>query len=190
MIPIVDYERTALVEEDPYRGNTQGIRSACVEITEEGEVSLETYSPGQGMSALKWHGCTLSIPLLDCADAEDVVSVLRGEKGQALLRCVIGGHSVEYSGCRYMAHTTDAAADALFKLEQLLKDVEIVGVWHAGDWLAPATDHTLGLTASTTDEQIEKMADECKSCFASDCPTEVLLGDMAEVLRWRRDQID
>src|SRR5690606_6095881 len=91
-----------------------------------------------------------------------------------------------WDGNNHVCRMTDDAMMADGELERLLRDYPHVhgGAWDAGDWLYEAYESgDLGLTAETTDEELEALAErwEQEARDAGIC----LLGTIEALTEWR-----
>jgi hypothetical protein len=186
---IADIDREYFCELDPYRQDTNGLCGGRVLLDlSDHTVDVDTYSPGQGTSSRIWHGevCTIGLP--DCADGDDVTATLRRDDVQALIARVFEGSDVERDNSyNWVGSLTADAESALDELSSILSNVDTVDCWLAGDWLAQTSDKELGITADTTDEEIEAIAADLEIAAKSD--SIFLLDSTDRDLTWRRDRL-
>lgn len=106
-----------------------------------------------------------------------------------LIKRVLAGGTVEWDG-NNMAGSLDDDARAAF--DELVQDLENTNEnpWSlqtCSDWYGNNSVSELGLTVETTDEEIEKLAEEYEADAKGD--SVILADDLADYLKIRRDEL-
>src|ERR1019366_7367420 len=140
----------------PGQINLQG---AYIELDcETGVLSADTDGEiGGGMPFAVWHGRTLRWPCP--ALTADAANALLSEVAP-LAEKVLAGYEIDYDGNNSIGKfLTDYARDAALDINILCSDCDgdTLSVLDAGDWLL---DPPAELTAGTTDDEIEALADK------------------------------
>ena len=142
-------------------------------LTEEGELYLHTrrYVGGDATPAPEWHRRTLAWDVLR-GPAELNVTVLRrdlepGGPLHDLLELVATGHALVWNGNNHVGVLDADASQADEELRARLADdpdrySTRRTVWDAGDYLA-AEQHVPGLTADTTDAELDQVAERLET---------------------------
>lgn len=110
---------------------------------------------------------------------------LEGKDGQELLTTICDNHSVEWDGHNNRGTLNDAGHLALMTLMDALDTVTGgIEAWDVGDWLEMADSDSLGITPTTTPDELR----EITSTIVADAKAEGvhLLGDLTAYLEQRQ----
>jgi len=160
-----------LIEQDPFR---QGqVKPVQVWLDPGARTCrLETYSPGQGVPESEWHGRVLALPVQTdggaAVDAPALVEWLRGEDGQDLLARICAGHEERWDGSNHVGHLDEDALEAQYELESKLDsapglDGVMAGVISPDDWASRGVLESMGLMASSTDDECAAIASKIEA---------------------------
>lgn len=127
-----------------------------------------------------WYGRTININLDDVfddnpyafsrPDPQSLRIFLEGERAQGLLARVCGGHSIEWDGNNMVGCTTQDANNAIDELLEAIKtEVKFFDyvLWSAERWFQNIDANGLGITKTTADDEIARIA-ASEDSFARD----------------------
>ena len=148
-------------------------------------------SIGPGTPFRVWHGRTLrwAIPALTTEAAEGLL-----EEILPLAQRVVEGYQCRWDGSNHVGRLTEAAAEAAEAIRDLCdrnwSESEVLSVWEASDWYGQCGSGAylagqLGLTAETTDEQLDAIVEheETEASPARIEGVDRFLRDLREELR-------
>jgi hypothetical protein len=95
-------------------------------------------------------------------DAEALTTDINAGVFDDLFQRIVDGSEVEWDGNNYLGRLNEDAREAEEELEKLLEAYAdgSIGLWDAGEWLQDSSDEDLGVTATSTDEDLAKKARE------------------------------
>ena len=190
---------TPIDENDPaflfrhYQG--QSGPQPCRVVLDLGDGNLSAdYNPeiGDAVSASVWHGIirTWTIPTVTALAANQIMRDIA-----ALAQRVLDGATVEWDGSNHVGVLTDDAAQAeqqivdyLAAYSEAVDDGDLVSEMDADDWWSEG-DLPDTLTADTTDEQLEQIADTEAIDASSVNPGYTVLAGALEFLAARREEM-
>jgi hypothetical protein len=148
-------------EHDPYNTG-RSTRSAIRFDPAERRVWIVQQDGATGTPADEWHGRVLSQTFAG-HPIESRVRDYLSRDGLNLLRRVAAGHTIRWNGSDHVGHLSD---DAEAAWDELLADLEGLGEGDsgsygysdAGDWYGACSPEELGVSAETTDDQLEALA--------------------------------
>lgn len=146
-----------------YRYNTQTKRQNASLVLDLEERTLKAevdYNIGNSISGRAYHGIDLewTIPALKVNSLKELM-----EEVKDLCIQILNDSKVEHDGSNWRGYLGVDAEQARDQVEFIIEDYqgEEYQVWDAADWLCE--DNTfverIGLTAKTTDEEIEKLVE-------------------------------
>lgn len=196
---------------DPYRANTGGLTVTAINIDPESRtVMLYQNEPGNnGTPSRVWHGIEIDCRIADhhstgsfddgterhvetfnvYPDADAARAYLEGDEAQAMLATICDGHRVEWDGNNHVGRRSDKADAALFELLMGIDALpEGPTYWTAEEWLGNNTDDEIGISATTTDEEIAILAEEMVTEAKAD---DILIraDEIAEYMQDRRNEL-
>jgi hypothetical protein len=110
---------------------------------------------GNAVPMSVWHGHTLrwSCPLLTGESADELMRSL-----EPLAERIVAGYEAQWDGSNHVARLTDDAMDADNDARQLCEgygdEQDLLVVWDASEWLTRTSAADLGITATTTDDEL------------------------------------
>jgi hypothetical protein len=136
---------------------------AYLEIDEDGYVSADSNSEiGNGVPASVWNGLTLRIHIPNHLTARGIQGLVTDLL--PLLERLHTGNEIAWNGNNWTGKLTDDALEAETEILQFIDrnstDYESSEIWDACDWLQSETPESLGITSTTTDEQLQTIADK------------------------------
>jgi hypothetical protein len=191
-----------LIQSDPYNsGRRMGVH--LIIDPEDREVSVGTYSPGQGTPMRTWLGrdihITIARPDGGEIDAEELIK--RAEDPETttgrLIREIMDGHTVEWDGSNTRGYLTDEARDALMALSERLDHARRCP---ATDWVRWEPEECYGQsTASelafnlcfdrdTTDAEMREIAAR-ETRLAAEAGIDLVEDDVGDYLIDARDRL-
>lgn len=173
-----------------YQGQTQRQPvHLCLNLEEH---TLEAYydsNIGGGQTMRAFHGRDIEWtipPLRRSAFAELADDV------KEFCETILKHSTVEWNGSNFVGHLDEEAEAAVYSVESAIADLsmhldpnDVWEPWDAGIYLDPSSDEELGLTAESSDEDIERIAKELVD------EAEVVLeqDDVERVLRHRVENL-
>lgn len=161
---VPEMERTELLEVDP---SSQSLRpqTPYIELdltSPDKPLDIDTYCQIDGTPISVWHGVVRRYCLSPYTNAEDLTTDINAGVFDELFQRIVDGSEVEWDGDNHVGRLNEDAREAEEELEKLLEDYAdgSIGLWEAGDWLQHNADEDLGVTASSTDEELAKKAKE------------------------------
>lgn len=110
------------------------------------------------------------------------------EELSPLFERIFAGHTEEWDGNNDRGRLTPDALEASEELERYLMDLQddlpTVEAWDAGDWLQNRSNADLGITATTTDKELELIADG----ITADAGDEIEINGLERELERRREK--
>lgn len=167
-----------------------------VQLSENGRLTVEAdekHSSENTVSSAVWHRRTLEwtagLPQGDAVVADrDALETLAKEIA-TLAAVVHAGHSVDWHGGNRSGELTDTADAASTAIAMLVDNAEWtadVEVWDAEDWVSAGIE-CLGITPSTSDEELQHIADRVYS--DAEAERHRLYGDVYSVLERHREEL-
>lgn len=104
-----------------------------------------------------WHRIVRRLEIPCSADGEDLTTAINAGEIDALIGRIVMGSAVVWDGSNHVGNSNEDAANALKELQTWLDDFGGAitgGLWDAADWLQMSTAADLGITATTTDAQL------------------------------------
>ena len=157
-------ERTGLLKVDP---SSQSLRPQTpyleLDLTSpDKQIHIDTYCQIDGTPISVWHGVVRRYYLSPYTDAEALTTDINAGVFDDLFQRIVDGSEVEWDGANYVGRLNEDARAAEEELEKLLDDYAdgTIGLWDAGEWLQDSSDEDLGVTATSTDEELAKKARE------------------------------
>ncbi|MDE2099695.1 MAG: hypothetical protein KGL39_20750 [Patescibacteria group bacterium] len=145
------------------------------------------YQSENGVSPAVYHHLTLEWSVPGAVDAQQLTADINAGELDDLLTRVLKGHTVKWDGNNHVGRLNADAADASEQVQEWLDRATSLpdegGLWDAGDWLPHCPD---GLTATTTDEELDDLASTLEKEALGDC---VVLHGTVNRLRWFRTQL-
>jgi len=161
---VPEMDKTALVEHDP---SSQAFRamSPYLELDLEDEKTplyLGTVYGIDGAPESVWHGRRRRYWLPNNVNAEELTTDINAGVFNELFQRILDGSEVVWDGDNYVGRLNEDARKAEEELEEELEgyEDESIGLYEAGDWLQDSSTESLGVTASSTDEELAKIAQE------------------------------
>lgn len=161
-----------IADVDPYHRDTGGLTYTELWLSpEEKRVIVSQQYNDNATPMREWNRLELTMQLRhEPPDGDDLRRFLESEEGQDLLSRVIAGHEEVWNGNNWVG-TQDADSRAAW--EELEREIEYlprsrVSSWFVNDWLDVTTDKELGISAATTDEELEQIAEQIESDAKSD----------------------
>jgi hypothetical protein len=135
-----------------------------------------------------YHGVILRWPLPNSTNGERLTQAINDGEFDDLFDRIRAGYTCDWDGSNWVGTLNPDAEDAYFEIESLLDQfVDYnLGVWWADEWLEGVPDEELGINAETTDEELEKLAEELDD-EATDYGAR--LRGTYEYLVYRRDEL-
>ena len=159
---VPEMDKTALVEHDP---SSQAFRamSPYLELDLEDEKTplyLGTVYGIDGTPESVWHGRRRRYWLPNNVNAEELTTDINAGVFDELFQRIVGGSEVVWDGDNHVGRLNEDAKAAEEELEEELEgyEDESIGLYEAGDWLQDSSTESLGVTASSTDEELAKKA--------------------------------
>lgn len=105
-----------------------------------------------------WHGRACRVGVSASLTRNEVVDLI--DEVAPLAEIVARGYEEKWDGSNYVGKLDADAEGALSKIEQICdeRETDSGGVWDAGNWFSDAPPHEI--TAKTTDDELEKIAEE------------------------------
>jgi len=157
----------------------------------ERTAELRTWAEIYGMPASVYHGRRLHLEV-GTVDAESILEYLRDGEGQELLQRICDGYEERWDGNDHRGHYTERAQDARHELEAALRDTDserIGGMWEAHNWLYGASPVDLGVSATSTDEELAAAAKEVVENARHDYRAIVEEDEVLECLQEMREEL-
>src|SRR5690606_33300771 len=176
----VDYAASDLRQEQAYLYFDPQDRSLWTE-------TLNTFERS-GVPMEVYHGVILRWPLPASTNGEWLTRAINDGDLDELLDRIKAGYTCDWDGSNWVGTMNQDAENAYLEIESLLErfvDYDL-GVWWADHWLADTPDEELGISAETTDQEIEKLAEEWEDEAAY---YGVRLRGTYEYLVYRRDEL-
>jgi len=176
----VDYAASDLRQEQAYLyfdPQDRSLWTTTLNTFERSGVPMEVY-----------HGVILRWPLPNSTNGEWLTQAINDGEFDHLLDRIKAGYTCDWDGSNWVGILNQDAENAYLELESLLErfvDYDL-GVWWADEWLADTPDEELGISAETTDEELEKLTEEWDDEAAS---YGARLRGTYEYLCERRDQL-
>lgn len=131
---------------------------------EDGELQVNTYASGSGISERAWHGIVRCYELPFNVDAIALTKAINEGEFDTLFDSVISDSEVLWDGNNWKGLLSASASDAenaiLVKLENYTyQGDEPYGIWSAADWLYDVR-FDLGITADSTNAELEAIANK------------------------------
>lgn len=157
-------ERTELLKVDP-SSNSLKPQTPYIELdltSPDNAIHIDTYCQIDGTPISVWHGIVRRYYLSPYTDAEALTTDINAGVFDDLFQRIVDGSEVEWDGNNFVGRLNEDAREAEEDLEQLLEDYVdgSIGLWDAGEWLQDSSDEELGVTATSTDEDLAKKARE------------------------------
>ena len=132
-----------------------------------------------------WHGHSIRFTVSHDLTTTEINDLL--DEISHLARHVIAGYTSEWDGSNHKAHYTDDAETVLDEIHELCSTAATAsyGVVFAGDWLGDFGPSDYGITAKTTDEELEAIAAQIEAEGLTDSMT--IDGVMELATDWRDD---
>lgn len=156
--------------------------------TETGEVSVgQSHQSDNAVPMRVWHGIDRRIHLSSLVDAEALTEGINAGEIDALVRRVCAGTETVWDGNNHVARCTPDVEDAEEALREWLEDLPELtgGIWDAADWLQHDTAAHCGVTADSTDEDLERIAGEIEAEAAGE--DALVVGVLEHLEGWRQD---
>lgn len=179
--------RLDLVHQDPMRQEISLQEYALEFDPQYGNLSITAVGRDLGTPMGVWHGRVLRLDLPGLVDAEELAHRINAGELDRMLRRIQDGFGTEWDGHNTIGSYDDDAEEAIRDLRDWIRSVdrlETGGLWDAGDWLAWSRPSNYGITADTTNDQLERIALHIENDAASD---DVILVETYEVLEGWRD---
>ena len=161
---VPEKSKTALVEHDP---SSQIFRamSPYLELDLEDEKTplyLGTVYGIDGAPESVWHGRRRRYRLPNNVNAEELTTDINAGVFDELFQRIVGGSEVVWDGSNWRGRLNEDGRKAEEELEKELENYadDGIGLWEAGDWLQDSSTESLGVTASSTDDELAKKARE------------------------------
>src|SRR5690606_13090794 len=122
-----------------------------------------------GIPMKVYHGVILRWALPASTNGEWLTQAINDGDFDELFDRIKAGHACDWDGSNWVGGLNRDAEDAYLHIESMLErfvDYNL-GVWWADEWLADVPDDELGINAETTDEELEKLAEEWDNEAAS-----------------------
>lgn len=135
-----------------------------------------------------YHGVVLRWRLPASTNGEWLTQAINAGEFDNLLNRIKAGYTCHWDGSNWVGALNRDAEYAYLEIESLLERFVChnLGVWWADEWLEDVPDEELGINAETTDEELEKLAEEWDDEAAS-CG--VRLRGTYEYLVYKRDEL-
>lgn len=164
-------------------------QDAYLELDLDGTLTADSNAEiGNGVPADVWHGRTLRFNIPNNLTAKGIQDLVQDVK--PLLERIHAGHDERWDGNNWIGTLTEDAKAASEELERELETstniYEEAQIWDAADWLQDEDVTSLGITATTTDEQLQEIADK----ITDDLETLTHLENLTRALERMRDEID
>jgi len=116
-----------------------------------------------------YHGVILRWPLPNSTNGERLTQAINDGEFDDLFDRIRAGYTCDWDGSNWVGTLNRDAENAYLEIESLLERFVdyTLGVWWADEWLEDVPDDELGITAETTDEELEKLAEELDDEAAS-----------------------
>jgi hypothetical protein len=180
---------TSKPEIDPMLQDTGGELRPTLWLSLDHEtagVSMDSYAPGTGTPEPEWNSRTITADLRTedgIPDEDALCDYLHGTEAIALLQRVFDGGSIEWDGSNHVGSLDDDAQAAWGELIANIANLpnSDLTVWSVEDWLGNLSADELGITADTTDDEI----DEIRSKLEGDADDQdiILDGDLGDYLK-------
>jgi hypothetical protein len=164
MFRVPEMERTELLEVDP---SSQSLRPQTpyldLDLTSPDKpIHIDACCQIDGTPISVWHGVVRRYWLSPKTDAEALTTDINAGVFDDLFQRIVDGSEVEWDGANYVGRLNEDARAAEEELEKLLDDYAdgTIGLWEAGEWLQDSSDEDLGVTATSTDDELAKKARE------------------------------
>lgn len=173
-------------------------------IDQDGDHYVREHLNGfNGIPADEYHGTVMRLPIPhNCIEFEGIVNgedfdaFLNSEEATAFFKDIADHLEVYWNGRNHVGKFTkyDFTGEYPDPLEQDWLDLvskhcsyldASAGYWEAGDWFSNNNASDFGITASTTDEEIEAIAEEQEKDALED--HDVIVDDIEEYLLMLRD---
>lgn len=165
-IQVLD-QPTAFCVADPTTNPTRPMTHFLTLDTRDGVVDIvEAYSTdGYPLAARAGHVRRYAIP--HTTDAAALTTAVKDGEFTRLLERVRSGAELVWDGNNYVTRVTDHVTTAEMKIREKIRehdmDTEFGGLWDAWDWVQGIDPADLGITADSTDEQLEAVAQELEA---------------------------
>ncbi len=157
-----------------------------VELDQNGVVRAGTQeSIGNSMPMSWFHGTDIAWGVSGCVQGKALKAFLESDEAIKLLERVYNGHETEWDGHNWVGKLDEDAEEAQAEFETLLDELPTVSVLGAGEYLYDAK-REIGITANTTDEELQEMADTLESDAEAD---DILLEGTLDCLQEWRDHL-
>lgn len=188
---------TAWLEADP---SSHPLQAREIELhfdPEDGSLWIETiYQSEVARPAEIWYGRVLCWEIPITTNAVTLSTALNAGEFDDLLSLIVAGYSVRWNGNSHVGELTETAEDASSEMQERLDGYSETlgtgaGFWDASDWFDPlgydpAQWEREGLTATTTDAELEAIAER----FEAEAKAEGgVLGGTENHLREVRDEL-
>ena len=164
MFRVPEMERTELLEVDP---SSQSLRPQTpyleLDLTSPDKpLDIDTYCQIDGTPISVWHGIVRRYYLSPYTDAEALTTDINAGVFDELFQRIVGGSEVVWDGSNWRGRLNEDGRKAEEELEKELENYadDGIGLWEAGDWLQDSSTESLGVTASSTDDELAKKARE------------------------------
>lgn len=174
---------------DPYHRDTNGETLTQFSINlETGEYGLTQEYDDNATSEAVWNGRTQA-KVLDLRPSESSARAYLENDAVALVQRVLDGGEVEWNGNNMVGSLDDDAQAAWETLINDLNDLPAneMALWSCEDWFAQSTPAELGITAETTDEEIETIADGLRT--EANGEQAILSDNVPSYLKGLRDEL-
>ena len=155
--------RTDFCEADPSAGTLKPMEVYLHIDLNTHKTYIDTYYHIDGVPVEIWHGVVRRYRIQSDVDAVELTADINNGKFDEVLSRIVDGSDVVWDGDNWVGRLTDDGHDAEHDLEKILLEYSgdgMIGLWEAGDWLQDSSTESLGVTASSTDEELAKIAQE------------------------------
>lgn len=131
--------------------------------TETGELEIGwTHQSDNAVPMRVRHGRDRRYAISAYANGETLTQRINEGEMDALVRRICAGTEIVWDGSNHIARVSDDAETAEAELQAWLDGADLLedsgGVTRAGDWLAGCTDDEIGVCATSTDADLERIA--------------------------------
>ena len=170
-------------EVDPYHRDTQGLtRTELTIVPESMECYISQEYDDNSTSADKWNGMIIGRKLTGTLNSSYCKNFLESKEGQELLDSVCEGWSDVWNGNNYVGALNESGNNALDELVEELESLYSEDeYWTCSDYFDNLNNNELGISSTTTDEEIKSLSEKLDEEF--------LIDDVESYLLKRRNSI-